>query len=51
VALTGASFSNACFGSVSIADANLEGMTIDGILVSELLRVYAQASGQGKPVP
>ena len=33
---------NACLGDVSIADANYTGMRIDGILVSELLRVYRE---------
>lgn len=42
VALTGASFRNACFGEVSIADANLDGFRINGVLVTELLRVYAE---------
>jgi uncharacterized protein YjbI with pentapeptide repeats len=43
VALTGASFRNACFGDVAIADANLEGFRINGVLVTELLRVYAES--------
>jgi uncharacterized protein YjbI with pentapeptide repeats len=47
VAFTGARFANVCLGGASIANANLEGMTINGILVSELLRVYAQASDRG----
>ena len=33
---------NACLSDVSIADANCTGMRIDGILVSELLRVYRE---------
>jgi uncharacterized protein YjbI with pentapeptide repeats len=45
VALTGARFRNVCLGNVAIADANLEGMTINGIRVTELLRVYAERSG------
>ena len=40
VALTGARIHNACLGDVSISNANYTGMTIDGILVTELLRVY-----------
>ena len=46
VALTGATFRNICFGEVSIADANYEGMRIDGILVTELLRAYAEHGGR-----
>lgn len=46
VALTGASFDNVCLGNVSIVDANIEGMRINGILVSELLRVYAQTQAK-----
>lgn len=42
VALTGATFRNACFGDVSIDDANLEGMKINGVLVSELFRTFEQ---------
>jgi uncharacterized protein YjbI with pentapeptide repeats len=43
VAFTDARFENVCFGNVDIGDANIEGMKINGILVSDLLRVYAQA--------
>jgi len=43
VAFTDARLENVCFGNVDIGDANIEGMKINGILVSELLRVYAQA--------
>lgn len=42
VALTGATIRNACMGNVAIEDSNLEGMRIRGILVTELLRVYAE---------
>lgn len=42
VAFTGARLQNVCLGDVDIGDANIEGMKINGILVSELLRVYAQ---------
>lgn len=45
VALTGAQIRNACLSNVSIADANYTGMRIEGILVSELLRVYQQHAG------
>jgi uncharacterized protein YjbI with pentapeptide repeats len=40
VALTGAVFRNVCLAGATIDDANLEGLRINGILVSELLRVY-----------
>lgn len=43
VAFTDARFENVCFGNVDIGDANIEGMKINGILVTDLLRVYAQA--------
>jgi hypothetical protein len=33
-----------CLGDVTIEDANLTGMRIDGILVTDLLRVYRQQS-------
>lgn len=42
VALTGASFRDVCFGDVSINDGNYTGMRIDGVLVTELLRVYRE---------
>jgi uncharacterized protein YjbI with pentapeptide repeats len=42
VAFTGSTIRNACLGDVSIADANYSGMRIDGILVTELLRVYRE---------
>lgn len=45
VALTGATIRNACLGDVTIADANLTGMRIEGILVTELLRVYRAQAG------
>lgn len=57
VALTGARFHNVCLGDVTIVDANLEGMTIEGIPVVELLRVYrehtphAAAAGMAGPRP
>ena len=42
VALTGAKIRNACLGNVTIADANYTGMRIEGILVTDLLRVYRE---------
>jgi uncharacterized protein YjbI with pentapeptide repeats len=40
VALTGATFRDANFSHVSVDDCNLDGMRIDGVLVSELLAAY-----------
>ncbi len=45
VALTGSIIRNACLAGVSIADAGYEGMRIEGILVTELLRVYRETVG------
>ena len=45
VALTGSTIRNACLGDVSIADANYTGMRIEGILVTDLLRVYREHRG------
>ena len=45
VALTGATIRNACLGDVDIADANYTGTRIEGILVTELLRVYREHAG------
>ncbi len=42
VALSGATFRNVDLSNASIADANFEGTRIDGILVSELVRIYNQ---------
>jgi len=42
---TGSTIRNACLGDVSIADANYTGMRIEGILVTELLRVYRERHG------
>lgn len=42
VALTSSAFSNVNMSRVAIEDANYEGMTIEGILVTELLRVYRE---------
>ena len=44
VALDGATLRNVALRNVRIANANLEGMTIDGVLVTELLRAHAKAS-------
>jgi uncharacterized protein YjbI with pentapeptide repeats len=51
VALTGARLSDVCLGGVTIADANYAGMRIDGILVTELLRVYRLQSAAPDAVP
>ena len=40
VSLAGATFHNVDLSNVAITDANLDGMLINGILVTELLRVY-----------
>ena len=45
VALTGAKIQNACLGDVTIVDANYIGMCIEGILVTDLLRVYKEHAG------
>jgi len=45
VALSGATIRDACLADVSIADAGYEGMRIEGILVTELLRVYRERNG------
>jgi uncharacterized protein YjbI with pentapeptide repeats len=42
VALTNATIRNACLGNLTIADASYEGMRIEGILVTDLLRVYRE---------
>ena len=47
VALSGATIRDACLADVSIADAGYEGMRIEGILVTELLRVYRERGGGG----
>jgi hypothetical protein len=44
-ALTGSTIRNACLAGVSIADAGYQGMRIEGILVTELLRVYRETHG------
>ena len=45
VALTGAKIQNACLGNVTSVDANYTGMRIEGILVTDLLRVYQKHVG------
>ena len=45
IALVRATFRNINFSHVSIDEACYEGMTINGILVTELLRVYQDRSG------
>ena len=45
VALSGATIRDACLADLSIADAGYEGMRIEGILVTELLRVYRERNG------
>jgi uncharacterized protein YjbI with pentapeptide repeats len=40
VALTGARFRNACLGAVSIDDCKLEGLRINGLLVTDLLALF-----------
>jgi uncharacterized protein YjbI with pentapeptide repeats len=42
VALTGVVFKNVCLGGASIEDANLEGMRINGVLVTELFSAYSK---------
>jgi len=44
VALTGASIRDACLGNVTIEGAGYDGMRIEEILVTELLRGYRQRS-------
>ena len=48
VALTGATFRDVYKADVSISQARLDGMTIDGVPVTELQRAYAQLQGQSK---
>lgn len=42
VSLAGSVFKDVDFGQASIADSNLEGMRINGILVSDLLLAHAR---------
>jgi uncharacterized protein YjbI with pentapeptide repeats len=50
IAFTGSTIRNACLGDVSIEDASYTGMKIDGIPVTELLRVYRAQPAQEKPL-
>ena len=45
VGLTNSKFHNICFGDVTIEHASYQGMKIEGILVTELLRVYTEHFG------
>lgn len=45
VNLAATRFSNVNFSQASIEDADLTGMKINGILVSDLLRVYLRSTG------
>lgn len=47
VAMTNATIRNACLGYVTIEDVNLEGMRINGVLVTELFRVYREVQKSG----
>lgn len=47
VSLKGAVFHDVALINVTIENANYEGMRIDGILVTELLRVYRERNHQG----
>jgi uncharacterized protein YjbI with pentapeptide repeats len=51
VALTRCKIRNACLGDVSIEDAGYAGMRIEGILVTELLRVYRESHPPAKSSP
>ena len=44
VALTGAAFRNVNLANASIVDAKLDGMRIDGVLVSDLFSAYHQVN-------
>jgi len=45
VALTNSKIHDACLGDVIIEHAGYEGTKIEGILVTELLRVYRERTG------
>ncbi len=51
VAFTRSTIRNACLGDVSIEDASYVGMRIDGIPVTELLRVYREIHPAGCDFP
>ncbi len=42
VGLSGATLRNVCMSDVVIEDANVEGMRLNGVLVTDLLRAYRQ---------
>jgi len=46
IAFTDGSIRNACLGNLTIEDAAYDGMCIEGIPVTELLRVYREHNGQ-----
>ncbi|MEP6474425.1 MAG: pentapeptide repeat-containing protein [Gemmatimonadota bacterium] len=46
VKLASAVFRNVDLSHASISDARLDGMTINGVLVTELFRVYQKGRGQ-----
>ena len=46
VALTDARLRNVCLTNVWISEAKLDGMTIDGILVTELIAAYRKLTAQ-----
>src|SRR5215211_7000016 len=48
VALTGGSIRDACLGNFSIEGAGYDGMRIEGILVTDLLRIYREHTGVGQ---
>ena len=47
VSLTRSRIHNACLGDLAVEDANHAGMRIEGILVTELLRVYRESHPGG----
>jgi uncharacterized protein YjbI with pentapeptide repeats len=46
VGLTNGKFHDVCLGDVAIDHASYQGMKIEGILVTELLRVYREHHGE-----
>jgi uncharacterized protein YjbI with pentapeptide repeats len=49
VAFTGSTIRNVCFGHVAILDGNYDGMTIDGILATDLLSAYESNTNRAGP--
>jgi hypothetical protein len=49
VGFTNTTFNNVCFGDVRIVDVNLEGATINGILITDLLRDSAALGAMTAP--